>query len=138
MARGCAEASAQRSPHPATQNAQSGAGDHPLYNPPERFCCAPLSLYGSGRRPGGLAHGLSDPDGLGNVVGYFANPVVLRAHLAGNPTFEAVLRRMHQTVLDGFAHQHYPFPVLVEQLHTARDPSRSPLFQVMFVFQQTR
>src|SRR5262249_53899580 len=72
------------------------------------------------------------------VVGYFANPVVLRAQLAGNPTFAAVLQHVRQTVLGALAHQHYPFPLLVEHLHTERDPSRSPLFQAMFVFQQTR
>src|SRR5690242_20859246 len=30
------------------------------------------------------------------------------------------------------SHQDYPFSILVERLQAARDPSRSPLFQVMF------
>ncbi|NMG08551.1 non-ribosomal peptide synthetase [Brasilonema sp. UFV-L1] len=73
---------------------------------------------------------------LAGVVGYFVNPVVLRADLSGNPTFEAFLSQVRSTVLDAFAHQDYPFARLVEQLQPIRDPSRSPLFQVMFVLQK--
>jgi len=66
------------------------------------------------------------------VVGYFVNPVVLKADFSGNPTFKTCLRRVHATVQGGLAHQDYPFPLLVERLHPHRDPSRSPVFQVMF------
>jgi amino acid adenylation domain-containing protein len=74
---------------------------------------------------------------LSQLVGYFVNPIVLRANCAGNPSFADYLRRVRQTVLDAFAHQDYPFALLVERLQPERDPSRSPLFQVMFSFQQT-
>jgi amino acid adenylation domain-containing protein len=70
------------------------------------------------------------------VVGYFVNPVVIRADLSGNPSFEAFLDRVHQTVLAAFAHQDYPFDLLVERLRPNRDPSRSPIFQTMFILQQ--
>ncbi len=72
------------------------------------------------------------------ILGYFANPVVLRGRLHGNPSFSTFLAQMQQTVLGGLEHQHYPFPVLVERLQPERDPSRTPLFQVMFVLQQAR
>lgn len=72
------------------------------------------------------------------IIGYFANPVVLRARLDGNPAFTTFLAQMQQTVLGGLEHQHYPFSVLVERLQPERDPSRTPLFQVMFVLQQAR
>lgn len=71
------------------------------------------------------------------LVGYFVNPVALRANLTGNPTFEQFLQRVGQTVLEALKHQHYPFPLLVERLECARDSSHSPLFQVMFVMQKT-
>ncbi len=70
------------------------------------------------------------------IVGYFVNPLVLRTDLAGNPSFSALLERVRGCVLSAFAHQDYPFPTLVEHLQPTRDPSRSPLFQVLFVLQQ--
>ncbi len=73
---------------------------------------------------------------LAELVGYFVNPVVLRADLSENPTFEGFLRQVRSTVLNAFKHQDYPFARLVEQLQPMRDPSRSPLFQVMFVLQK--
>jgi amino acid adenylation domain-containing protein len=73
---------------------------------------------------------------LGEIVGYFVNPVVLRADLAGNPTFNRFLARVRQTALNAFAHQDYPVALLAEKLQPVRDPSRSPLFQTMFVWQK--
>ncbi|MBV9792054.1 MAG: AMP-binding protein, partial [Chloroflexi bacterium] len=73
---------------------------------------------------------------LAPLVGYFVNPVVLRSNLAHNPTFATLLRQVRQTVLDAFAHQDYPFPLLVERLQPQRDPARSPIFQVLFTFHQ--
>jgi amino acid adenylation domain-containing protein len=73
-----------------------------------------------------------------NVVGYFVNPLVLRADLSGNPSFTQFLSSIRRTVLDAFAHQDYPFALLVKQLQPERDVSRSPLFQVTFVLQQAQ
>jgi amino acid adenylation domain-containing protein len=73
-----------------------------------------------------------------NVVGYFVNPLVLRANFSGNPSFTEFLRATRRTVLDAFAHQDYPFALLVKELQPERDPSRSPLFQVSFVLQQAQ
>jgi amino acid adenylation domain-containing protein len=70
------------------------------------------------------------------VVGYFVNPIVVRADLAAAPTFEKLLNQVRQTVLDALQHQEYPFASLVEQLQPSRDASRSPLFQVMFTMQK--
>ncbi|RMF27868.1 MAG: non-ribosomal peptide synthetase, partial [Chloroflexi bacterium] len=74
---------------------------------------------------------------MARVVGYFINPVVLRANVSDNPTFSRFLKQMHQTVQDAFAHDTYPFPLLVERLQPERDPSRSPLFQAAFAWQKT-
>jgi hypothetical protein len=67
------------------------------------------------------------------IVGLFTNPVVLRANLSGNPTFVRFLHEVRQTVLDALEHQDFPTVMLVERLRPARDFSRSPLCQVMFV-----
>ncbi|MCP4698987.1 MAG: non-ribosomal peptide synthetase, partial [Gammaproteobacteria bacterium] len=43
------------------------------------------------------------------VAGYFANPVVLRADLSGDPAFKDFLVQVRRTVLEALAHQEYPF-----------------------------
>ncbi len=67
------------------------------------------------------------------LVGFFANPVVLRANLSGNPTFREFLGQARQTVLAALDHQDYPTLRLVQRLRAPRDLSRSPLCQAMFV-----
>src|SRR2546421_1157472 len=75
---------------------------------------------------------------LEKIVGYLANPVVLRTNLSGNPTFQELLGRVRQTVIGALDHQDYPFPLLVERLQPRRDASYSPLFQTFFVFEKPR
>jgi hypothetical protein len=67
------------------------------------------------------------------IVGLFTNPVILRAKLAGSPTFDAFLGQVRETVLAALEHQDYPTILLVEKLRPVRDLSRPPLCQVMFV-----
>ena len=70
------------------------------------------------------------------TVGFLANSVVLRANVAGDQIFTDFLADVRQTVIAALDHQDYPFPLLVERLQPARDPSRSPLFQVVFQLQK--
>ena len=74
---------------------------------------------------------------LADLVGYFVNPVVLRSRLTDRETFVDVLARARETTLGAFEHHDYPFPLLVERLQPERDPSRSPLFQALFVMEHT-
>ena len=75
---------------------------------------------------------------LEGLVGYLTNPVALRADLHDDPTFTALLGRVKDTVQGALEHQDYSFPLLVERLRPARDPGRTPLFQVSFAWEQTR
>ncbi|WIM86737.1 amino acid adenylation domain-containing protein [Candidatus Mycobacterium wuenschmannii] len=86
----------------------------------------------------GSPFGCRDHAGLASVVGYIANPVVLRPDLGGNPTFTSLLGRVKTTVLEALEHQDFPFALLVEKLDPARDLSHTPLFQVSFAWEQTR
>jgi amino acid adenylation domain-containing protein len=73
---------------------------------------------------------------LESLVGYFVNPVPVRVSVGGAQTFRQFLARVRETVLAAFEHQDYPFPLLVNELCPDRDPSRSPVFQTSFVFEQ--
>jgi acyl carrier protein len=68
------------------------------------------------------------------VIGCFLNHVVLRADLTGHPTFRELLRRVRQVILDGYAHQDFPFDALVHALQPERTINTTPLFQVLLVF----
>ncbi len=69
------------------------------------------------------------------VFGLFANQVVMRVDLAGDPTFEALLRRARQTALDAYAHQDAPFDQVVDAVGHPRTLAHTPLFQVKLVLQ---
>lgn len=69
------------------------------------------------------------------VFGLFANQVVMRVDLAGDPTFEALLRRARHTALDAYAHQDAPFDQVVDAVGHPRTLAHTPLFQVKLVLQ---
>ncbi|HSS75682.1 MAG TPA: MupA/Atu3671 family FMN-dependent luciferase-like monooxygenase [Thermoanaerobaculia bacterium] len=69
------------------------------------------------------------------LIGLFVNTLVLAADFSGEPTVTALLDRARDSTLGAFDHQDLPFEQLVAALARDRDPSRPPLFQVMFVLQ---
>ncbi len=74
---------------------------------------------------------------LEGMIGFFVNTLALRSDLSGNPKFLDLLKRIKDTTLEGYDYQLAPFERIVDRVVKERDMSKSPLFQVMFVLQNT-
>ncbi|MFE4535424.1 condensation domain-containing protein [Streptomyces scopuliridis] len=78
--------------------------------------------------------GRSRPE-LWGLLGFFNNTVALRSDLSGDPTFRELLRQVRGVVLGALDHQEIPFDKIVREVAPERDPSRNPIFDVMYVHQ---
>jgi amino acid adenylation domain-containing protein len=72
-----------------------------------------------------------DDPALAQVVGFLADTVVLRDTLAPEAGFADALDSVAATVAEAMAHAALPFDAVVALAGGARDPTRSPLFDVM-------
>ncbi|MFT6778885.1 MAG: hypothetical protein ACJAV1_002828, partial [Paraglaciecola sp.] len=73
-----------------------------------------------------------DEKELLDIVGFFANTLVLRADLAENPNFSTLLQRSKDYILGAFEHQEVPFDKLVNELKVERQLNQNPIYQIMF------
>jgi amino acid adenylation domain-containing protein len=71
-----------------------------------------------------------------DVVGYFVNPLPVRARFQDDPPFREHLRRLRETLLEIHERQDLPLPLLVDALGLPRHGTRPPLFPVFFAFQK--
>ncbi|EAZ87900.1 condensation domain-containing protein, partial [Crocosphaera chwakensis] len=72
-----------------------------------------------------------------NLIGFFVNTLALRSQLSNHFSLRELLTQTKQICLDAYANQDVQFEKLVEILQPERDLSYSPIFQVMFVLQNT-
>ncbi|MBC5798694.1 MAG: amino acid adenylation domain-containing protein [Candidatus Eremiobacteraeota bacterium] len=71
------------------------------------------------------------------VVGYFANTLVLRTRLDGEPTFAQLLARVRATCLEAYEHQEVPAEQLILELQKGGQLTQAPLFQVILAMEDT-
>ncbi len=74
---------------------------------------------------------------LEQLIGCFINTLVLRTEVPAEVTARGLLARVRDTVLQSLSNADVPFETLVNQIPIERDLSRSPLFQVAFILQNT-
>ncbi|MGS0897509.1 amino acid adenylation domain-containing protein, partial [Burkholderia stagnalis] len=71
------------------------------------------------------------------LIGFFVNTQALRVDLSDRPTVAQLLARVKESVLGAQQHQDLPFEQVVELVNPTRSMAHSPLFQVMFAWQNT-
>ncbi len=72
---------------------------------------------------------------LESLIGYFTNTIVLRTRLNEQHTFPELLAQVKKTLHEAAEHQDVAFSSIVSAVQPERDTSYSPLFQVLFAFQ---
>jgi amino acid adenylation domain-containing protein len=73
-----------------------------------------------------------------SLIGPFRNTRILRARVSPERSFLALLGDVHASFREAHPHRHTPFEQLVEALRPPRDPSRTPLFQVAFDYEDAQ
>ncbi|MGW0042828.1 non-ribosomal peptide synthase/polyketide synthase [Rhodococcus sp. NPDC003348] len=72
---------------------------------------------------------------LDDLVGMFVNTVVLRTEVGSSMSFAELLAQARKKDLAAFAHADVPFERVVDVVGRERSSAYSPLFQVLFAFQ---
>ena len=75
--------------------------------------------------------------GSEDIVGFFAETLALRFEVGDRPSFADLCRRTQRELADAMAHAELPFEMIVEDLVIDRSETHSPVFQTMFVWQNT-
>lgn len=142
-------------PRPARQTYRGGRIRFPLpstlVQPLQKFCrtegCTPFVVLLAawqillGRYSGQEAFAIGVPNAargrweLEDLVGFFVNTQVYRARLVPELTVRALCQRLRGEARAALDYAELPFELLLDHLPLERDPSRSPLFQVMFNLQ---
>ncbi|KAG0204168.1 hypothetical protein BGX28_003783 [Mortierella sp. GBA30] len=69
------------------------------------------------------------------LIGFFVNTLAMRIDMSGEPDTRELLERVRRCTLAAHAHQDLPFEQVVEVVQPLRRMSHTPLFQVMFAWQ---
>jgi len=69
------------------------------------------------------------------LIGFFVNTLALRLDLGDRPSVAQLLGQVRDRVLQAQSHQDLPFEQVVEALRPQRTMAHSPIFQLMFAWQ---
>ncbi|KAF9943507.1 hypothetical protein BGZ70_005864, partial [Mortierella alpina] len=69
------------------------------------------------------------------LIGFFVNTLAMRIDLSGEPSTSELLDRVRRSTLAAYANQDLPFEQVIEIVQPPRRMSYTPLFQVMFAWQ---
>jgi len=69
------------------------------------------------------------------LIGPFSGPLCLRIDLAGSPSLDALLKRVHEVNLNALSHAELPFEILVDRIKMRTVNGRKPNFQFYFFYQ---
>jgi len=69
------------------------------------------------------------------MLGFFVNTLALRTQINDQESLQEYIQRIGKQVLEAQSYQDIPFDKLVEALDLEKDPSRHPIFQVTFTFE---
>lgn len=78
----------------------------------------------------GRTHADTEP-----LIGMFVNTLAIRNYPSGEKMFLSYLDEIKETMLGAYENQDYPFEELVEKVQAARDLSRHPIFDSVFVME---
>ena len=67
------------------------------------------------------------------IVGFFANPVVLRVDFSDDPDIIQAITRAQKSVTEAIEHQDFPFEYLREKLRVGKHLGVNPMSEVMFI-----
>ncbi len=76
-----------------------------------------------------------DHEEVEDMIGLLTNTLVFRTDFTRDLSFRDLIRQVRSFALEAYMHQDVPFEKLVEELVPQRSLDKSPLFQVMFIFQ---
>lgn len=102
------------------------------------YCVLLARLTGQRRLTLGVPVRNRDSEALERIMGLFVNMLPLRLDVDPEQPFSALVRHVRERVVEAFSYPDVAFEQLVRELRLPRDPSRSPVYQAMFSFQDVR
>ncbi|MEQ9810562.1 amino acid adenylation domain-containing protein [Streptococcus jiangjianxini] len=73
--------------------------------------------------------------GTENLIGFFVNSLPVRTKVSQDSTFNELLKKNHEQILEIQKNQDIPFEKIVQSLNNTHDLSRNPIYQVFFSVQ---